>query len=128
MTRYPGVHPRPGTRNWQFVLKAPQDLEHHFPGPWAVRCSLGTADLRAANDKAKALHAEWASRFEALRSGKPAPVDLAALRARLLDYAERKYLPAADRLSAGHSPAERQERARIVALERDDVLHGMEQG
>ena len=86
MTRFPGVHPRTGTRKWQFVLKAPQDLLRHFPSGWAVRCSLGTADLREANDKAKALQAEWAARFEALRSGKPVPVDLTALRAGMLVY------------------------------------------
>ncbi len=43
-----------------------------------------------------------------------------------LDYAERKYLPAADRLSAGYPPEQRQEHARIVALDRQDVLHGIE--
>ena len=128
MTRFPGVYSRIGTRNWQFALKAPQDLLRHFPGEWAVRCSLGTADLRETNDKAKVLHAEWATRFDALRSGKPVPVDLDAVRRKLLVYAEQKYLPAVDRLSAGYTRAERVKYAHIVALDRQDVLHGIEQG
>ena len=126
VTRFQGVTRRADSNTYQFALRVPKDVQQHFPGPWAVRCSLGTADLQAANDKAKALHAEWAARFAALRAGKPAPVDLAALRARLLDYAERKYLPIVDRLSAGYSPAERQEHARTVELDRQEVLHGIE--
>jgi hypothetical protein len=128
VTRFPGVTRRADSNTYQFALRVPKDVQQHFKSPWAVRCSLGTADLRAANDKAKSLQAEWVTRFEAMRAGKPAPVDLAALRAKLLDYAERKYLPAADRLSAGHSPAERQERARIVELERQGVQDGIEKG
>lgn len=59
---------RPDSTVWGFVLRAPQDLRHRFNGkPWAVRCSLATSDLRQANDKARALHAEWADRFAAMR-------------------------------------------------------------
>lgn len=104
LTRFPGVLKRHDSNVYQFGLRVPKDLQHHFAGDWAVRCSLRTADLREANDKAKALHAEWAQRFDAMRSGKPAaPVDLAALRAKLLAYAQDKYLPAVDRLSAGYT-------------------------
>lgn len=65
--RFPGVYRRPDSNTYQFGLKPPKDLQHHFKGAWAVRCSLGTSDLKEANAKAKALQAEWASRFEALR-------------------------------------------------------------
>jgi hypothetical protein len=67
-------------------------------------------------------------RFDALRSGKPVPVNLDAVRRKLLVYAEQKYLPAVDRLSAGYTRAERAKYAHIVALDRQDVLHGLEQG
>ncbi len=128
LTRFPGVNKRRDSNTYQFILRAPKDLVQHFKSPWAVRCSLGTADLREANTKAKALHAEWAERFTAMRTGKPARVDLAALRARLLDYAVTKFLPAADRLSAGYSPAERELRARQVASSRDAIEHGIARG
>ena len=100
LIRYPGVGKRADSNTYQFALRVPKDVQPHYSGPWAVRCSLGTAHLREANDKAKALHAEWAARFEVLRSGKPAPVDHAALRARLLDTAVTKFLPGLDRRSA----------------------------
>ena len=68
VTRFPGVTRRPDSTVWSFGLRAPQDLLHRFGGrPWAVRCSLGTSDLRAASDKARTLHAEWAARFSAMR-------------------------------------------------------------
>ena len=101
LIRFQGVTRRSDSNVYQFALRVPKDVQQNFQGPWAVRCSLGTADMREANDKAKALQAEWAQRFEALRSGKPAPVNLAALRAKLLAHAQEKYLPAIDRLSAG---------------------------
>lgn len=59
---------RPDSTVWGFVLRVPKALLHRFDGkPWAVRCSLATSDLRQANDKARALHAEWADRFAAMR-------------------------------------------------------------
>jgi integrase len=128
LTPFPGVTKRTGTSRYHFVLRTPKDLLPHFKSPWAVRCSLGTADLREANDKAKSLHAKWAARFESLRSGKPAPVNLAALRAKLLAHAEEVLLPAADRRSAGFTPAEREERASTIAWQRDDVREGIESG
>ena len=128
LIRYPGVGKRADSNTYQFALRVPKDVQPHYSGPWAVRCSLGTADLREANDKAKALHAEWAARFEVLRSGKPAPVDHAALRARLLDTAVTKFLPGLDRRSAGYSPAEREERARSAASLREEVLRGIAGG
>jgi integrase len=128
VTRFPGVGKRADANTYQFALRVPKDVQQHFTGAWAVRCSLGTADLREANSKAKVLHAEWAARFDALRSGRPPPVDLVALRRKLLTYAERNYLPAADRMSAGYTPAERAEHAHLVAFARDAVLQGIEQG
>lgn len=69
------MYRRADANTYQFGLKAPKALRHHFPGPWATRCSLGTSDLREANAMAKALHAEWAARFAALeRADNPAPV------------------------------------------------------
>lgn len=65
--RFPGVYRRNDSAVWQFGLKPPKDLHHHFPGTWAVRCSLATSDLREANDRARELHAEWAARFAELR-------------------------------------------------------------
>lgn len=128
VTRFPGVCKRADANTYQFALRVPKDVQQHFTGAWAVRCSLGTADLREANSKAKVLHAEWAARFDALRSGRPPPVDLVAVRRKLLAYAEQKYLPAADRMSAGYTPAERAEHAALVAFSRDAVLQGIEQG
>jgi integrase len=125
---FPGVTKRTGTTRYHFVLRTPKDLLPQLKSPWAVRCSLGTADLREANDKAKSLHAKWAARFESLRSGKPAPVNLAALRAKLLAHAEEVLLPAADRRSAGFSPTEREERAGAIAWQREDVRQGIESG
>jgi hypothetical protein len=60
MPCFPGVYARPDSNVHQFGLKPPQELAHHYSGAWAVRCSLGTRDLREANDKARQLHAEWA--------------------------------------------------------------------
>lgn len=77
VTRFPGVHQRTDSAVYWFALKAPVDLSHHFPGPWAVRQSLRTKDIREANDKARALQAEWADRFTSLRKAdNPQPVDL----------------------------------------------------
>lgn len=89
LTKFPGVHRRADSGIYQFGLRAPVDLLTHFPSGWAVRCSLKTGDLREANDKAKALQAEWAGRFEALRSGKPRQVNLPEVRQQLFAHWER---------------------------------------
>lgn len=129
---FPGVYQRADSNTYQFGLKAPKDLEHHFPGKpgakWAMRCSLRTSDLREANDKAKALQAEWAERFAALRANKPAPVNVAAIRAKLLAYAEQRFLPALDRQVAAAAAPERAQRARAAMWARDDILQGIERG
>lgn len=66
--RFQGVYRRKDSNVYQFGLKPPKDLAHRFPpGGWAVRCSLETKDIHKANAKAKALHAEWAVRFEEMR-------------------------------------------------------------
>jgi len=77
VTRYPGVHTRADSNIYQFGLKPPTDVRHHFRGYWAVRCSLKTADLRQANAKAAGLHAEWIARFDQLeRADNPVHADL----------------------------------------------------
>lgn len=67
VTRFPGVYQRTDSAVYWFALKAPADVSHHFSNQWAVRRSLKTRDLREANDKARALQAEWADKFAALR-------------------------------------------------------------
>ena len=94
LTPFPGVLRRSDSNLYQFGLRVPRDLLSHFPNAWAVRRSLGTADLREANDKARSLQAEWAARFESLRTNKPMPLDVVALRAKLLAYVERFLLTA----------------------------------
>ncbi|WP_211260276.1 site-specific integrase [Xenophilus azovorans] len=109
------MHRRPDTSIYQFGLRVPNDLRSRFPGPWAVRCSLKTADLREANARAKELQATWEVRFQALRNGahaampgpsQPAAPDLHALRVALLERVEAA-LPSIDARSAGMSAEER---------------------
>jgi hypothetical protein len=63
MKRGAGVGQRPGSTVWQWGIKVPTDLQGHYPTQWAHRCSLETADLREANEKASALQAQWLQRF-----------------------------------------------------------------
>lgn len=77
VTRFPGVYHRTDSKVYQFGLRPPDELAHHFPTGWADRRSLRTYDLTDANVKAKALHAEWALKFAALqKSDNPVLVDL----------------------------------------------------
>ena len=114
VTRFPGVHRRPDSGIYQFGLRAPQDLLAHFPGGWAIRTSLKTSDLREANAKAKALHAEWDARFEALRTGKPRPIDMPVLRHRLFEQWAR----AIARLDETYS--------RVPGKDRETRAHGLQ--
>lgn len=114
MTRFPGVQRRADCGIYQFGLRAPKDLLAHFPGGWATRVSLKTSDLREANAKAKALHAEWDARFEALRTGKPRPIDMPDLRRRLFAQWER----AVARLDDTYS--------RVPGKERETRAHGLQ--
>lgn len=114
MTRFPGVHRRPDSVIYQFGLRAPQDLLAHFPSGWAIRASLKTSDLKEANAKAKALHAEWDARFEALRAGKPRPIDMPDLRRRLFAQWER----AVARLDDTYS--------RVPGKDREARAHGLQ--
>lgn len=100
VTRFPGVHQRTDSAVYLFALKAPVDLAHHFPGPWAVRQSLRTKDIREANAKARALQAEWSERFASLRrADNPQPVDLSpALCAAIAAELRRWVLEADDNL------------------------------
>ncbi len=125
--RHSGVHRRADSGIYQFGLRAPVDLRQHYPSGWALRCSLGTADLRQANDKAKALQAEWAARFESLRTGKPMQVDVVALRAKLLDYVERRLLTV-DQRTLRLTEAEREQRAGACAWQRDDARQELAAG
>jgi integrase len=63
MKRATGVTKRPGSNIWQWGIKAPADLRSHYRSQWAHRCSLETADLRAANEKAAQLTAIWQELF-----------------------------------------------------------------
>ena len=114
VTRFPGVHRRSDSISYQSGLRAPKDLLAQFPGGWAIRASLNTSDLREANAKAKALHAEWDARFEALRTGKPRPIDMPVLRHRLFEQWER----AIARLDDTYS--------RISGQERETRAHGLQ--
>jgi integrase len=110
LTRFPGVHRRADSGIYQFGLRAPADLLSHFPKGWVARHSLGTADLREANAKAKALHATYAEQLEALRRGAtPASVrvDLSQLRSVLLDRVVAA-LPGIDARAAALSQADRE--------------------
>jgi integrase len=71
MHRADYVHPRAGSKVWQFYLPAPPDLIAHFGSQWACRKSLGTTDLREANARAKQWAAEWQHEFDRIR-GNPA--------------------------------------------------------
>lgn len=72
---HPGVHKRPGSVLWQWRIKPPTDLRHLYAAQWAHRCSLATADLREANDKAAQLRANWADRFaRQRREANPQPI------------------------------------------------------
>lgn len=114
VTRFPGVHRRADSGIYQFGLRAPKDLQAHFPSGWAVRASLNSADLREANAKAKALQAEWSARFEALRTGKPRPTDMPDLRRRLFTQWER----AIARLDETYS--------RVPCKDRETRAHGLQ--
>lgn len=102
VTRFPGVHTRSDSNAYQFGLKPPDELRHHFPGRWAVRCSLRTTNLNEANAKAKVLHAEWAQKFAALhKSDNPVAVDLTpALAAAIAAELRRWVLQADDNMRA----------------------------
>jgi len=127
LTRHPGVHRRADSGIYQFGLRAPNDLLHLYKGGWAVRCSLKTADLREANRKAKEMQAQWAARFDALRTGQPAPFDAIALRTRLLDRVERS-VRAADGRWATMAPDERLERAESLSWQLADMREGISDG
>lgn len=73
MKRAPGVQQRPGSSVWHWGIKAPRDLQHLYPGQWAHRCSLETADLRTANERATVLRAQWLTRFAQQRAAHPVP-------------------------------------------------------
>lgn len=125
--RHPGVYRRSDSAIWQFGLRAPADLSAHFLTGWAVRCSLKTADLRAANEEARRLQAEWGARFEALRQARPAPVDLRALRAHLLARVESS-LAALDASAALLAPEERARRLSSAEWDRQDALQELADG
>lgn len=114
VTRFPGVHRRADSGIYQFGLRAPKDLQAHFPSGWAIRVSLKTSDLKVANAKAKALQAEWDARFEALRTGKPRPIDMPDLRRRLFEQWER----AVARLDDTYS--------RVPGKDRETRAHGLQ--
>jgi len=77
LKRFPGVTQRTDSTVYGFTLQVPKDLLHHFDGRPTIRQSLGTRDLREANEKARLLHAELTRQFTALRrADNPQKVDL----------------------------------------------------
>jgi integrase len=75
MKRAIGVNRRANSTIWQWCIKPPKDLQEHYKGQWAHRCSLDTADLLEANTKAAQLRLEWLQRFADLRKVlNPVPV------------------------------------------------------
>ena len=124
----PGDFARRDTRNgvcrrtdfalWQFAVSVPKDLLPGFEGmQWATRCSLGTADLRQANDKARALHAEWTARFAAMRSGISPRVNPVPLRTQFLDHLAGQF----DRWEALVAGWPRDKRRQALAEQRADL-------
>lgn len=124
MKRAQGVAPRPGSTVWQWAIKAPSDLRHLYPSQWAHRVSLGTTDLRTANERAAVLRAEWLGRFAAQRlalAGKITDADGPAMLARVnavLDNLVRARLAAFDFRAATMTPEKRED-----AEEALDALH-----
>lgn len=127
MTKFPGVHRRTDSGIYQFGLRAPVDLLQHFPSGWAIRCSLKTPDLRTANEKAKALQAEWAGKFDALRSGKPQPVDLPRIRETLFGRMEA-VIKSVDAQYGDLVGEARIERAQMLKWQLDEAKAGLREG
>lgn len=127
VTRFPGVHRRADSGIYQFGLRAPEDLRTHFSSGWAIRASLRTADLREANARAKALHAEWHARFEVLRTGKPRPIDIPVLRRRLFEQWERAIARLDDTYSRVQNQ-DREERACRLKWQIDDLQQCLSNG
>jgi hypothetical protein len=72
----PGVHRRPRSLNWQWRIKAPDDLRTQYRTEWAHRVSLRTSDVRVANHAAAHLRAQWLERFvEQRRELHPLKID-----------------------------------------------------
>lgn len=120
LTKFPGIYRRSDSGLYQFCLRAPKDLLEHFPKGWAIRRTLKTADLRTANEQAKKLQAEWSARFEAMRTGKAIPVDLADVRTKLLNRLEQ-LLHEVDHQYQGLSVEERLERSDALAWQLADA-------
>jgi len=88
---------------------------------------LGTADLRTANEKAKALQAEWAQKFDVLRSGKPAPVDLPRIRNTLFERLE-SMIKIVDNQYGDLVGEARTERAQELKWQLDEARAGLREG
>ena len=58
---YTGVYKRANSALWQLRIRVPADLTSLYTTAWALRVSLGTSDLREANERAVALWDEWRS-------------------------------------------------------------------
>jgi hypothetical protein len=135
LTRFPGVYRRNDSATYQFGLRVPKDLAEHYEGDWAVRCSLKTADLRKANEKARELQAQWARTFEQQRGGTLAQApqtiqtapDLGKLRAAILARLEA-FVDALDARVASHSAQDREEKASSIRWQREETLNGIQGG
>jgi integrase len=83
--------------------------------------------LREANERAKALHGEWAAKFHALRTGVPVAVDLPALRAHLLGRVERR-IEGFDRRVPNLSDEQRNRERDNLAMRLLDAKSDLESG
>lgn len=127
LSPFPGVQRRKNSTVWQFGLRVPKDLQRQLPGEWAVRCSLKTSDLRQANDRARALQAEWAEKFAAMRSGRAPTIDATALRAQFLAQIEAR-LPEFDQRTATMVAEVRASTLSSLRWEVSDVREAMHDG
>lgn len=104
--KFPGVRQVPGSVNWHYWKKHPEDLLGHPQvggKQWAFRGSLGTANLREANARAAAKLAELEAFWGTLRAAhsltlpsslQPEAVQAIALGVRALVLAEDEELRA----------------------------------
>lgn len=116
---------------WQWRIKAPADLRPTpYRSQWAHRCSLETAELRAANAAAAQLQAEWTARFEQQRrlkttQGGEAPLSLTGVRTALLAQM-RLELEAFDARTVALTADDRQSWDLATDVELDEVQQALE--
>lgn len=68
-----GVYRRKGILTYSWQLKVPKDLRALYPSQWAEQCSLRTANLSEANQKARQLRVKWDAIFAQQRQQRTSP-------------------------------------------------------